>query len=118
MTRTKNPGARNPEHPANDKNADEPWISNYPPLREWLTEIGARCDFQIPNGKGKHRWMVEQWRAPGSMPFIVVVMPHRMGWEIYTPFAGNAIDATLADAKARIFPTPLAMAGATPSKEG
>lgn len=110
--RNKNPGARD------GKDADEPWISNYPPLAEWLKEIEARCDFQIPHGKGRHRWMVEQWRAPGSMPFIVVVMPQRMGWEIYTPTATNNIDATFADVRARIWPTPLAQAGATPSKEG
>jgi hypothetical protein len=85
-------------------NIDEPWISNYPPLHDWLNEHNARCDWQLKLGKGKHASMLEQWRLPGSLPFVILVMAQKYGWEIFTPGASNTVDATLADTKARIYP--------------
>lgn len=86
------------------KNPDinEPWISNYPPLQAFLAEIKARCDWQVklPIYGGA---IAEQWRAPGSMPFLVVVQGKQHGWDIYTPNAGAGISETLDDVRARIF---------------
>lgn len=93
--RAKNPGAK--------PDADEPWISNYPPLQGWLNDNDARCDWQMRFGKRKEGFMLEQWRLPGSLPFIVLVYTRGMGWEIFTPNASVSIDDTLADTKERIF---------------
>lgn len=84
---------------------DQPWIDNYPPLRDFLREIGARCDWQVelPYYGGAY---AEQWRAPGSVQFIVVVLGQQHGWEIYTPTVGNLVAKTLEDARARIFAKP------------
>lgn len=83
---------------------DQPWISNYRPLQDFLREIDARCDWQIPYGpRSKPTMYVEQWRAPGSAPFIIVVRSNKHGWDIYTSELSNKIDAAIEDARRRIF---------------
>ena len=81
---------------------DQPWVENYPPLRDFLREINARCDWQVklPYYGGA---FAEQWRAPGGIQFIIVVLGQQHGWEIYTPtFKQKAVD-TIEDARKRIF---------------
>jgi len=89
--------------PRNKSDDDKPWIGNYPPLHEWLMQNDARCDWQLRLGKGAHASMLEQWRMPGSLPFIVLVMANKHGWEVYSPCHENNINATLEDAKRRIY---------------
>ncbi len=92
-----NPGARE------GKDDDKPWIANYPPLDEWLRKNDARCDWQMKLGKGAHASMLEQWRMPGSLPFIILVLAGQHGWEIYTPCHENNVEKTLEDTKKRIY---------------
>lgn len=55
---------------------DKPWISNYPPLQEWLNAHEARCDWQIPYGnKNKPAMYVEQWRTRTGREFIIHAYP-------------------------------------------
>lgn len=82
---------------------DKPYTENYPPLRDWLRQIGARCDWQVPLGNAKAPVAyVEQWQAPGARSFIVIVHARQHGWNIYTDCGDNSIGATLIDAAARI----------------
>ena len=102
--RAKNPGHK-PLDPGQGRktDGDQPWISNYPPLDGWLRANDARCDWQMRYGKGKDGFMLEQWRMPGSMPFVVLVYTRGAGWEIFTPGASNSVRLTLSDAKQRIY---------------
>ena len=107
MARNENPGvrkqARDGTHP--NKGIDEPWVSNYPPLDAWLRLNNARCDWQVLLGKKPYHDYIEQWRLPGSLPFVIRVMGRQHGWEIFTPSASNDIEKTLQDAMARIYPS-------------
>jgi hypothetical protein len=40
MTKTKKSKDRK------DDTSDKPWVSNYPPLRDWLDKHDARCQWQ------------------------------------------------------------------------
>lgn len=93
-----------------DDNKNKPWVSNYPPLHDFLREIDARCDWQIPYGPARAPTMyVEQWRAPGAAPFIIVVYADQHGWNIFTATLSEKIDATIEDVKRRIYyPKPAA----------
>lgn len=85
------------------KTEDKPYVENYPPLRGWLRQIGARCDWQVPLGNAKEPIAyVEQWQAPTGRSFIVVVHAMRHGWNIYTDCADDGIAPTLIDAAVRI----------------
>lgn len=104
--RNENPGVRDRARHADVPNKDinEPWISNYPPLHDWLMENNARCDWQMRYGKGNQGFMLECWRLPGSLPFVVQVFTQSMGWDVFTPSGDRKVDETLADLRARIFP--------------
>lgn len=84
-------------------NASKPWVSNYPPLKEWLDKIEARCVDQIPvNGPIEPTAYLEKWGTPNGRMFIIEVRANRMGWNIFTDCASNTIAETLADADRRI----------------
>lgn len=78
------------------------WVSNYPPLHEWLQKIHAQCDIQIPFGANPDvGGYVEQWQANGRI-FFVIVRALQQGWDILTPCYSNEIAATLEDAEKRL----------------
>lgn len=102
-----NPGVRataRAQGEVDNKDKDEPWTSNYTELHDWLVNNEARCDWQLRYGKGRHGFMLEQWRMPRSLPFIVQVHAGGSGWDIFTPIASININETLDDAKARAYP--------------
>ena len=86
-----------------------PYVDSYPPLAEWLDKQGARCMWQVPSTPAPEydpQWRpgfyVEGWLFPGAKIAILVIHDRGMGWEIYTPYDSNAIDATLLDACQRL----------------
>jgi hypothetical protein len=87
--------------------ADQPWVSNYPPLDEWLKENNAVCNWQLQRGERKSRPLVtvESWSINGYA-FIIEVQSDRRGWNIYTSLPSNNITATLADALTRLSRPP------------
>lgn len=85
------------------KDEDQPWVSNYPPLDEWLRKIGARCMSQIRVGGTRtapDRY-VEFWFVLQRI-FIVEVRSRKNGWNIYTDADTGKIDETFRDAEARL----------------
>lgn len=82
---------------------DRPYVDNYPPLRDFLREIEARCDWQLPLGEADApSAYVEQWRAPNGNTMIVTVHRNNWGWNIATPCLSLNIEETFADARARL----------------
>jgi hypothetical protein len=87
----------------------KPFVSNYPPLQEWLIKHNARCMWQIPsNPKPRDAdwdWTpgsyIEQW-AIGRHLFIIVVHSNKMGWDIFTNKETPRIDETLRDVELRL----------------
>ena len=81
---------------------DMAYIDNYPPLRNWLREREARCDWQIRRGneESQHEY-IERWQLPNGNALIVTVRSHGKGWDIYTPCGSPRVDETLADAAKR-----------------
>jgi len=92
-----------------DDNSRKPWVSNYPPLREWLNKHDARCMWQVPSqerpNEADYDWVpqayIECWIV-GRRPCIIVVRGDKMGWEIYTDGDTHRIDETLLDAERRL----------------
>jgi hypothetical protein len=86
------------------KTEDQPWISNYLPLDEWLKKYEARCDWQLPLGGSKDdpAAYIEQWGFPNGTSCIVTVYANKGGWNIATPNdESNAVDAAFLDAEDR-----------------
>lgn len=85
----------------------EPAIQSYPPLQEWLNKIDAICDWQKKLGEkgASHTTMVEQWRARGSAPFILMIHSHGNGWDVLTSLHENNVEATTRDCERRIMPS-------------
>jgi hypothetical protein len=83
---------------------DKPYISNYPPLYEWLQRIEARCMTQVRGGgtDDDPRSYIETYLTPNGRNFIVVVHADQHGWEVFTPCDSNKIEDTLADAELRL----------------
>jgi hypothetical protein len=82
-------------------------VENYPPLREWLTKIEARCDVQEYSDARS----IEIWNAPvGRGTFVIVVYPKGQGWDVFTSAGSIKIDETLSDAERRLGWTPPAPA--------
>jgi hypothetical protein len=80
----------------------QPWVSNYPPLHEWLQRHGARCMWQLPYGDPEMpAQYIECWLVNKRL-FIVQVYSNQCGWNIYTELADRNTEATLADAEARL----------------
>lgn len=75
----------------------KPYISNYPPLADWLREHDAYCAWQ----RYDERLNVEAW-VVGSSICIILVHPGGRGWDIYTPCKELSIDKTLRDAEERL----------------
>lgn len=83
---------------------NEPYVSNYPPLDQWLKKHGAHCLWQMMDGPEDRRTRaVEAW-VIGTSTAIVVVHRDRHGWEIFTSLNTLDINATLADAEQRCKP--------------
>ena len=81
-----------------------PDINNYPPLRDWLHKLEARCMWQLPVGnRANPDAYLEMWYGAGlPRPVVVLVYADRMGWELFTPCDRAQVEATLADAEARM----------------
>lgn len=80
---------------------NEPYVSNYPPLDQWLKKHNAHCLWQMMDGPEDQRTRaVEAWQV-GTAIVIVVVHGNQHGWEIFTSLNTLDIAATLADAEQR-----------------
>lgn len=79
---------------------NEPYVSNYPPLDQWLKKHGAHCLWQMMDSRTRS---VEAWQV-GTATVIVVVHANQHGWEIFTSLNTLDIAATLADAEQRCRP--------------
>jgi hypothetical protein len=75
-------------------------VSNYPALEDWLDTMDAVCMYQEVFGKN----MIEMWMIKGR-PFIVLVHPNGLGWNIFTDGSTGDVKATLDDAEKRITAT-------------
>ena len=86
------------------KSKDKPYVSNYPPLRDFIANHAMRCNWQIVrNGDPENPdAFVESYSAPGMRECIIVVYGNGNGWAIYTPNESTKIDETLADAEKRL----------------
>lgn len=85
--------------------AAQPWVANYPALKEWLDKHEARCQQQIPVGGTKEEpdRYLEYWLFPSSGKLAwIEVRSGGMGWEIYTAQDSPDIEETLEDADARL----------------
>jgi len=80
------------------KKSDEnkPWISNYPPLAEWLAKHEARCMWQ----KIDRYMSIEAWLIRDVI-IIVQVHANKSGWDIFTPNQDPGLEATFTDAEKR-----------------
>jgi hypothetical protein len=88
-----------------EQDRNEPWISNYPPLAEWLKANDAICNWQLKHGRSYNLMMIESWSINGYR-FIVEVQGGLRGWNVYTSLPSNNITATLADALIRLSKPP------------
>jgi hypothetical protein len=85
-----------------EDNSKKPWVSNYPPLREWLDKVNATCIEQHPIGPlSKPIAYLERWLVRGRV-IIVEVRSDLNGWNIYTAAETNKISDTLLDAEVRL----------------
>ena len=69
------------------KTKDKPYVDNYPPLRDWLRNHEARCDWQVRIGGTEKdpTAFVESYSIPGAKcGVIVVVHAYGNGWNLYT----------------------------------
>lgn len=83
------------------KQGEEPYVDNYPDLRDWLKKHGAKCWWQLEVSGGNA--FVEQWVVgPRSVALIVVVHAKGHGWEIFTACQSNKVSNTLNDAEERL----------------
>lgn len=90
------------------KNADKPWVANYPPLQEWLQSRNAQCAWQRPitdDPEAPGSGYIEMWLV-GSAQVIVLVRSHQMGWDLFTSCPDGSIVATFNDADARCMASP------------
>jgi hypothetical protein len=87
-----------------EKHKDKPWVSNYPPLRDFLAKHEARCNWQLRLGgtEDEPGAYVECHVFPTGRVAIIVVHARRHGWEIYTSGPSNRIAESLEDAAARL----------------
>ena len=81
---------------------DKPYVSNYPPLRDWLDERNARCSYQLPIGDKKDPLAYLELYLINGVEVVVLVYGHGNGWNLFTPSATGKIDETFVDADARI----------------
>jgi hypothetical protein len=89
---------------------DEPYVENYPPLRDWLRQHEARCNWQLPLGpKDAPVAYVESWWLGHGGEVLVVVQAQKMGWNLYTADGGNKVADAFIDAETRLglWPKPV-----------
>lgn len=97
---------------ANKKKVDTshmPYVSNYPPLQEWLDKHEARCMWQVPmqcehdrHGEPPTAY-VELYEFPKtSRHAIVLIHGRKMGWDIFISSNDHQIKTTLEDAERRL----------------
>lgn len=81
--------------------ADKPYVDNYPPLRDWLREHNARCEWQVPIGdRESPQAYVECWRVyKGAV--VLLIQANQNGWEIFSSLNTNKVQESLDDALAR-----------------
>lgn len=82
---------------------NKPWVSNYPPLKDWLDKINAWCIEQTPIGNTQNPvayW--EKWCTPNGRTFIVEVRYNALGWNVFTDSGSSMISETLDDAEIRL----------------
>lgn len=90
---------------------NKPWVSNYPPLNDWLHQHNARCMWQIPSEpepKGEEdynpEWTpnsyIECWSV-GKSTVILIVRANQQGWDIYSALNSNSVKESLEDAAKR-----------------
>lgn len=86
------------------KHKDKPWVSNYPPLNDFLQDNQARCNWQIRMGgtEDEPTGYVEHYLFPNGKVAIVVVHARQEGWDIYIPSDSLKVDETLAEATKRL----------------
>lgn len=89
----------NPNTTKANPHADKPYISNYPPLDEWLKRHEARCAWQRYDA----RMNLEGWMI-GTRLCIVMVHANGGGWDIFTPSPSLIVTETLRDAEERLRP--------------
>lgn len=77
--------------------AGKPYISNYPPLADWLRKHDAYCAWQ----RYDDRLNIEGW-VVGVALCLITVQPDGRGWDIYTSCPDISIEATLRDAEERL----------------
>ncbi len=90
--------------------SNSPYVSSYPPLRDWLDKHDARCMWQTPREPKpydvSYDWepqaYIECWMIAGHQPFILTIHNNKMGWEIYTNGNTPKVSETLADAERRL----------------
>lgn len=81
---------------------DKPYVSNYPPLRNWLDEHDARCMHQLPIGDKENPAAYLELYLINGVEVVVLVHQRGNGWNLFTPSATGKIYETFADANARI----------------
>lgn len=79
---------------------NQPYISNYPPLADWLEKVNAICNWQLRRGVHPHSMMIENWTVNGRI-VLIEVYSNGHGWNIYTPNETIDIVKTLADVEKR-----------------
>lgn len=94
--------------------SNHPFVSNYPPLKEWLDQHEARCQWQVPsqpkdeesglysNGHDYPISYIECYVFPNGRCAIVIVHASKHGWDIYISDNDSRITATLEAAEARL----------------
>lgn len=83
------------------KITDRAYIENYPELKTWLNKHNAICQQQVQYGDLGNPSYLELWRIQDKS-FVVQVYPNKIGWNIFTDFDANEIEATLVDAENRL----------------
>lgn len=88
--------------------SNHPYVSNYPPLRDWLEGHNAQCMWQLayPSNFEDHgeypACYVECYLFKGGRLAIVTVRSNKAGWDIFTPVESMKVDETLVDAEQRL----------------
>ncbi len=87
---------------ANRATENDPIVSNYPPLDEWLAKHSARRAWKLPAGPVSAPSMsVEGWLIGGQL-FVIIVHANRGGWDLFTSCPENSAQISLADADKRL----------------
>ena len=87
---------------ANRATENDPIISNYPPLDQWLAKHDARRQWKLPGGPISAPSMsVEGWLIGGQL-FLIMVHANQIGWDLFTSCHDRNVKITLADAEARL----------------